>query len=68
MNYSDSEQKCKKTPTLKHNLLSQNLLMKKVSVSIDVRLIERKDRGYFQNYKMFNKKNDFLPLDIALIY
>ena len=30
--------------------------MKKVSFSIDVRFIERKDRGYFQNYKMFNKK------------
>ena len=42
--------------------------MKKVSVSINDRLIERKDRGYFHNCKMFNKKNDFLPLDIVLIY
>ena len=27
------------------------------SVSIDVRLMERKDMGYFHNSKMFNKKN-----------
>ena len=30
------------------------------SVSIDVRLMERKDMGYFHNSKMFNKKNVFL--------
>ena len=29
----------------------------KKSVSIDVRLMERKDMGYFHNSKMFNKKN-----------
>ena len=29
------------------------------SVSIDVRLMERKDMGYFHNSKMFNKKNVF---------
>ena len=37
-----------------------------VSVSINVRLIERKDRGYFWNYKMFNKKNDF-PLSLITL-
>ena len=39
-----------------------------VSVSIDVRLIERKDRGYFWNYKMFNKKNNFPLSLITLIH
>ena len=32
------------------------------SVSIDVRLIERKDIGYFRNSKMFNKKNELFVL------
>jgi len=38
-----------------------------VSVSINDRLIERKDRGYFHNCKMFNKKNVFLHGLIYLI-
>ena len=41
------------------------------SVSIDVRLIERKDMGYFHNSKMFNKKNvfssAFLQLNTCLL-
>ena len=51
------------------NCLTLNeIILKKVSVSINDRLIERKDRGYFHNCKMFNKKNDFLLLVVALIY
>ena len=33
------------------------------SVSIDVRLIERKDRWYFHNDKMFIKENNILFTD-----
>ena len=38
------------------------------SVSIDVRLMERKDMGYFHNSKMFNKKNDLHSWDSILTY
>ena len=38
--------------------------MKKVSVSIDVRLIERKDMRYFYTGKMFNKKNDIIFIEL----
>ena len=50
------------------NCLTLNeIILKKVSVSINDRLIERKDRGYFHNCKMFNKKNVFLHGLIYLI-
>ena len=35
-------------------------------VSKNVRLFERKDKGYFHNSKMFNKKNDF-PLSLITL-
>ena len=42
------------------------ILIEKVSVSIDVRLFERKDKGYFHNSKMFNKKNN-IPLSLITL-
>lgn len=37
-------------------------------VSKNVRLFERKDKGYFHNSKMFNKKNDLHSWDSILTY
>ncbi len=38
------------------------------SVSIDVRLIERKDMRYYYIGKMFNKKNDIIFVELPSIH
>ena len=48
-------------------ILGGNERIRSIDVSKNVRLFERKDKGYFHNSKMFNKKNDFAFLIVVLI-